>query len=398
MLGNYAPKECVGMNKAKAFLQERIIYEYMEYRANQGNLVMYQVMQNGALKGKKTKVYVPKLDPIETSFPDINWMNIKDEKGKNYGRPAEIKFISSEFNYHKDKTYADSYLKFKNEKGCLIVLKHDTTPNGLLTDYNIDIYELDYQDFVSFVYENFHRLLHKQLINREGDSLKYWIMSQTTNFYKNYKTYPVRPANESHIWCPTDNLSSYDLAKKDKIIFIKFGGKFQIKQDVQSAWRNYHDIDSNWILQQLWVGEITVPIMNRKEYCDLQGINFSEPLWNDEVKSNKKWPRVFQFKKERVINCNIKLKELHTKIKDIVHPVFFEVFTQQNSREISPDQYIKLLEVISEELTHKITLEEELRTDLLNLINVSKDNLDNTSFVINHLIHNLDDITRNITQ
>jgi hypothetical protein len=113
---------------------------------------MYQVMQNGILKGKKTKVYVPKLDPIETSFPDINWMIIKDEKGNKYGRPAEIKFISSEFNYHKDKTYTASYLKFKNEKGSLIVLRHDTTPNGLLTDYNIDIYELDYQDFVSFVY------------------------------------------------------------------------------------------------------------------------------------------------------------------------------------------------------------------------------------------------------
>ncbi|MFJ5717305.1 hypothetical protein [Neobacillus sp. NPDC093127] len=211
-------------SNAKAFIHERIIYEYMMLRFAENKLMMKHVVVAGKLSYKNKIVPVSYLEPIETTFPDVNKIVIKGDKCVK-GRPGEIKFLSSDFNYHKDE--AEKFNKFKKDSGCMIVLRHDYLPLGLIEKYHdIDVFELDKQDFERYVKENFDRLFNKQLFSREANHFNIWIMSQSPNFYKGYKRMNIEPASVSGIWCPKDKLTNYDISKGDKILFIKFGKEF----------------------------------------------------------------------------------------------------------------------------------------------------------------------------
>ncbi|MDQ0253357.1 hypothetical protein J2S74_000729 [Evansella vedderi] len=356
------------MSKAKAFLQERVIYEYLEYRTKQEKLFLYQIFYRGKRLLSKKMCKVKRIMPIETSFPDINEMLIEGSKKK---RPAEVKFLTSLFDYHKLDKHKKQYQNFKNENGCIIVLKHDILPKGLMDDSNVDIYEIDIEDFRAFVIENFNRLLQKQLENREENFQRIWITSQVNNFYHDYKTYPVQPAKKSGIWCPTNNLTSFDLAKGDKIVFAKFGGEFQIKQQINSHWKKYKSIYPNWKLQGLFIGKITRPIMSREEYCTLFNIDVKTPLWNDEYKCGKpKWNRVFCFEKERevILDSGIPIADLFNELEDIVYPTFFDVYTQQNTRELKTTQYNSFLEYVSSKVSEELDISRMLNNKMMNLI------------------------------
>lgn len=326
----------------KAFLQERIIYEYMMYRFSQRNLRIKLVVKSGKRVSKPEYKYVKHLDTItDTFFPDINNIHIET----SFKGPAEVKFLTSEF---KLNDYDQVKLvDFGDNNGCIIVLRHDFLPKTALSKFpEIYVYELNQDDFKLFVLENFNRLLHRQLLSRESSHLKIWLFSQSPNFYKNNKNSSIEPASASGIWCPTDNLDNYDLSLKDKVIFIKFGGEFQINQKVMSSWKR-KEIYPNWIIQGLYIGEVTFPIMSRREYCDISKVPYEQPLWHNELKG-KRWDRIFGFKKLFEITCNVQLKKMHAETEgiELVHPILHDVSTQQVSRELSESQYTNFLEYI----------------------------------------------------
>ncbi|WP_163536363.1 hypothetical protein [Gracilibacillus sp. YIM 98692] len=388
------------MSTAKAFLHERVIYEYLEYRTKQNKLYLYKTFSKGKRVLKRALFKVNMIKPIETSFPDINEMLFE---GTNRVRPAEVKFLTSLFDYHKIDKYDREFNKFKKENGCIIVLKHDLLPNGLINKFKVDIYEIDIEDFRAFVIENFNRLIQKQLQNRDNKYQKIWLTSQVNNFYHHYRTYPVKPARLSGIWCPTNNLTSFDLAKGDKILFVKSGGEFQIKQKLNKYWKDQNAIYPNWKLQKLFVGKVTSPIMSREEYCDIHGIDPSIPLWNDEYKSGKtKWTRVFSFEKEReiIINGNkgISVSEAYGDLGELIFPILFDVYTQQNTREITPNQYFSLLEYISSKISDELEASRLLKEKVTNLISNIKESSSN-AYRTNHFIENeFRDIENNFLQ
>ncbi|ADU29404.1 hypothetical protein [Evansella cellulosilytica] len=365
------------MSKAKAFLQERVIYEYLEYRTKQEKLYLIQIFKRGKRVLSRKMFKVNMIKPIETTFPDINEMLIE---GSNMIRSVEVKFLTSLFDYHKSKNYKKQYKKFREENGCIIVLKHDLLPKGLINEFDLDIYEIDIEDFRAFVIENFNRLLQKQLQNRENSFQRIWVTSQVKNFYYEYKTYPVKPAKKSGIWCPTNNLTSFDLAKDDKIIFIKFGGEYQIKQRINNHWKNHNLIYPKWKLQGLFIGRITRPIMSREEYCSMFDIDLNEPLWNDEYKHGKpKWDRVFCFEKEREIilqmgNNGISIADAYSELEDIIYPILFDVYTQQNTRELTASQYYSLLEYVSSQVSNELDSSRMLKDRIMTLMNTMREN------------------------
>jgi hypothetical protein len=369
----------IKLSKGKSFLQERVIYEYLEYRTKQKKLFLYKTFNQGKRELNRELFKVNMIKPIETSFPDINEMLIE---GSKKVRPAEVKFVTSLFKYHIDKNYQKEFEVFKKENGCIIVLKHDLLPKGLIEEFRVDIYEIDLEDFRAFVIENFNRLLQKQLHNRENNYQRIWLTSQVKNFYHHFKTYPVQPARLSGIWCPTNNLTSFDLAKDDKIVFIKSGGDFQIKQKLTKHLKEENAIYPNWLLQRIFVGKITSSIMSREEYCDIFKIDLNTPLWNDEYKIGKpKWDRVFCFEKEREIiidggNNGIGLADAYDELGELIYPVLFDVYTQQNTREITPSQYFSLLEYVLSKISCELESSRLLKERVNNFLyaNQSKTN------------------------
>jgi hypothetical protein len=373
------------MSNARSFLQERVIYEYLEYRAKQKKLYLYKIFEHGKRVLNKELNKVKMIEPIETSFPDINKMLFE---GSNKSRPAEVKFLTSLFDYHKIDEYEKKFNDFKKHNGCIIVLKHDLLPKGLLEKLKADIFEIDIEDFRSFVIENFNRLLQKQLHNRESNYQRIWVTSQANNFYYDYKTYPVQSAKLSGIWCPTNNLTSYDLAKDDKIIFVKSGGEFQIKQSVNKYWKEQGEIYPYWKLQNIYIGKITSPIMSREEYCDLNDIDIKTPLWNDEYKSGKiKWSRVFCFKKEKeiIISNGISISEAHNDLGELIFPILFDVYTQQNTREITPNQYFSFLEYVSSKISEELESTKKINDNVNNFLEIfskTKFDVQNVEYLI----------------
>lgn len=331
-----------------SFLHETVIYEYMMHRNAEGQLRLRMVVRDGRLEMKERWFKVNYLQEIrDTFFPDVKNFIIKgDSKGE---RPAEVKFVTSAFNYHKSKQHKDSYKNFSDRNGCLIVLKHDF----LIDEINMDVFELDEIDFISFVKENFIRFLNRQL--RVHNFRKVWIMIQSKNFYEG--AHGVLPACESGLWCPTDNLTGFDLAVGDKVLFIRTRGAS--KQNVNKYW-SHGQIYDKWILSQIWIGEVTSPIKSREEYCQTRGRNMYDPLWYDETEVGRndkritqrkttglRWKRVFEFKKTNCLkNLDIPFEQLNMVFPEFVKAIV-EVYTNTGSREIGQDLYISIMEYIS---------------------------------------------------
>lgn len=336
-----------------AFIHEGIIYEYMNHRFSQNSLYLFQKISDGSLIVKEKKVKVKDLDKIvNTRFPDVDGIVLPDS---NLKRPAEIKFVTSSFDYHKDKKKKSDYIKFKNENGFIIALKHDYLPAELLNDYvNLDVYELDYNDFISFAQENFNRLLNRQLKLRQFSRI--WIMMQSKNFSTGADG--VLPARESHIWCPSENLTTFDLDVNDKVLFIKTSGSSY--QAVGKEFNKEGKIKEKWSLQEIFIGSVTSNIMSRDEYCSISAKNKIEALWYDETPTGKKdpriykrkastirWNKVFEFdEKKQILNIDIEFNDIFKDVPDFVLAVI-AAFTQQRSTEINHETYEALLEFLT---------------------------------------------------
>lgn len=336
-----------------AFLQESVIYEYMMYRFHQNQLRIRQAINNGVPELKEKWVKISYLNDItDTFFPDIKHFKIQgDIKGE---RPAEIKYQTSLFKYHKSKDHQKQYVDFIHKNGCIVVLKHDYLPEDLEEYDVIDVYELDLTDFIGFTKENFDRFLNRQIKSHEFS--KVWLMSQSKNFYETDGH--ILPAYKSGRWCPSDNLSGFDLSVNDKVVFLKTKGAS--KQNVVKHWSRYREIYSEWILDELYITRVVAPIKSRHEYYKYKNIPAGNPLWYDETDKGKKDKRVIQRKNQELrwkrvfeFETTLHLASLNLRLKDLnkIFPVFVqavrEIYTFPVSREIEIDLYTSVIEYLS---------------------------------------------------
>jgi len=203
------------MKGGQTFLQEDVIYEYLNARNEDGSLRLKHKVRDGIRVGREKWFKVKDLGPITgTAFPDIESITFV---GSKKGRPAEVKFATSQFHYHRGSAHAHTFRKFAKNHGFLLVVNHDEIPEGIS---GIDVYELDQTDFISFCRENFPRLLSGQIRSRTGS--KIWVMDQARNFYEESKD--AKAAKDSGIWYPTENLAGLDLDIGDRVLFVKAEG------------------------------------------------------------------------------------------------------------------------------------------------------------------------------
>jgi hypothetical protein len=326
------------MNKGNwPFIHEWTIYEYLIHKTEENTLRLKVIYKNKRIIRKDIWKKVNGLKPIDgTDFPDIKGIKLENEQKF---RPAEIKFTTSLFNYHKDKKYSRKFEDFTDNNGFLIVLSHDYLPKYFEKIKDMEIYAIDRYDFTTFCKENFDRLLNRQ-INQHTEN-KIWIMYQGPNFDSEDKK--TKSARKSHLWCPTENLTSFDLAIGDRLIFIKtIGGS---TQDVQN---NFDKIKDKWTLTELVITEVKSKIRNRIEYCQLNKISYAKKLWVNDPFENDiwRWNRVFEFKIIKSINKSILLSELmNSRAKGFVEAVI-DVYCHQYSRELMLNEYRDLIETL----------------------------------------------------
>lgn len=328
------------MKGSWSFLHEWVIYDYLMVRYEEQNLRLKLKIKSGTLIRKELWCQVTQLEPIfNTLFPDIKGLKIK---GSKEARPAEVKFTTSLFKYHISSQHISQFNEFKSKNGIILVLSHDYLPQKLI-EYKLDVFEIDKYDFINFCRENFIRLLNRQI--KLSDSQKYWIMYQGPNF--NMGADGIKPARMNGVWCPTENLTGFDLGIGDKILFIKTRGAST--QDVQRIYLDEGRIFNTWVLEELWIGEISSTIYSREEYCQLKGVDYETKLWvNDLKRGNKwRWNRVFEFKYINQFNEPIMMKDIFNNIRTrgFVQAVL-EAFCYRKSREVSSDEYQSLLELI----------------------------------------------------
>jgi hypothetical protein len=326
-----------------SFLHEWVIYDYLLARAEGGTLRIRKVIENGKLVGKPRWVKVDSLPNISsTKFPDIDAIRLKGEK--EY-RPAEVKFTTSLFNYH-NKKYKVRFEQFVTQGGFILVAAHDYLPtDGLLKLYPlVDVFELELDDFVNFCRENFSRLLNRQI--KAHTSTRVWIMYQGPNFNKGLGE--IKPARESLLWCPTENLSGFDLAPGDRLLFIKTSGSHT--RPIQKKFLEENTIDSRWLLNEIIIAEVVSKIFSRTEYADYKKQPHDKQLWiNDPINSNTwRWSRVFEFKIIKPLTINKDMKSLYQnpQAKNFVTKAL-EAFCYSKSREISLKDYRNLLEALT---------------------------------------------------
>lgn len=320
-----------------SFLHEWVIYEYLMTRFHEKTLRLRLKVDSGNVLLKEKWRKVTSLNPIMgTAFPDVELIGLANPSGT----PAEVKFTTSLFDYHRQDPL--KFKDFMNNHGIIIVLSHDYLPSEL-ESYNVSVYEIDQADFTSFCRENFVRLLNRQI--KLHTETKVWIMYQGPNF--NLGSSDVKPARESHIWCPTENLSGFDLAIRDRVLFVKT--RNASTQQVQNAHLR-DEVYDNWLLDELYIAELCSTIYSRTEYCTLRKKPQTTPLWrNDEMRNGDwRWNRVFEFKHV----STVKPKVLMRKMLDIETLRGFilaatEAFCYNKSREISLEEYRDLLEYLT---------------------------------------------------
>lgn len=325
-----------------SFLQEWTIYDYLLARADEKTLRLKQVINKGRLEGRERWHTVADLPTISsTKFPDIDRIKLK---GSKQYRPAEVKFVTSLFDYHKEK-YQDKFNSFIEQLGFILVLRHDYLPPKLIEKYpQVDVYEIDLTDFISFCRENFSRLLNKQI--RAHTETKVWLMYQPPNFNKGNLSLGIKPARESKIWCPTDNLTGFDLAVGDTVLFVKTHGASRI--DVQNPFYKQQTINEKWVLDEIYIAEVSSKIYSRYEYCNYKKLKQNTQLWkNDSIEKDGSWHwgRVFEFKRVKEIKPQINIVDLYNtsaSSRDFV-TALIGAFCQIRSRELDLETYRNLL-------------------------------------------------------
>ena len=335
-----------------ACLHEAIIYEYMMEKAKKHSLRMRYILKAGKLSTITNWVKVGHLGSIKnTHFPDIKEISFDGQ----LIRPAEVKFLTSYFSYHTDRGYCSKFERFKKANGCIVVLRHDKLPPKLIESYpDVDILELDKKDFESFIRENFENLLNRQL--RIYEHRRTWIMQQSKNYW--FVGGKVPPAKETGRWCPSNTLTSYDLSIGDTVIFVRHKGSSY--QAIAKSWSSSERLPTNWYLTELSICQVTSPLQSRIEYALQHNIDIDTPLWYDETEGasldsrvrhrvNHKWPYVFEFKQlTNLSNLWVSLEKASLDIPAFTNAVR-EVYTQHTSREISIEEYVRLLEYISKQ-------------------------------------------------
>jgi len=326
-----------------SFLHEWVIYDYLLARADEGTLRLKQVIVSGTLAGKPKWIKVEEIKPITgTAFPDIQAIQLK---GKGLFRSAEVKFTSSLFSYHQSAQYTRKFADFVKQNGFLIVASHDYLPKGLIDKYpELDVYEIEIEDFISFCRENFTRLLNRQI--KAHASTRVWLMYQGPNF--NEGSNQIQPARQSRIWCPTENLTGFDLAVGDRILFYKTSGLDRIK--LQNAFLKKRVIDPRWTLREICVAEVKSKIFSRTEYLQRKKKSLTSQLWkNDPCPNNRwRWGRVFEFSIVKVIKTHRPMTDLFQSdlSKHFVLKAW-EAFCFGKSRELALEYYRSLLEEIA---------------------------------------------------
>jgi hypothetical protein len=330
-----------------SFIHEYSIYEYMNIRFDQNDLKIRNVVNQGRIVHNPKWERVTSMEPIvDTAFPDIKSISLGTV---SRNRPAEIKFISSKFHYHK--THPNEYSTFKKANGCIVVMRHDHLPKGL-TD-PIDVWELSIDDFSSFCRENFSRLLNRQIQSSYGQRV--WIMYQGPNF-NNKGVAPS--ARDSGIWCPTEAMTGFDLSPGDRVIFVKTSGAAtQYVQPPYLAYErgqtksvNWTTGVTQWMIDEIFIAEVVSPIFSRAEYCAKEKIPLSTQLWNNDTKKNGqwRWDRVFEFKKVSSAQPQKSASLIHNKSTSKFFDCLAEAYCYRKSRELSSDEYLQFAEVLHE--------------------------------------------------
>jgi hypothetical protein len=306
-------------------------------RVMEGTLRLRKAMSGGVLSSREKWVKVRSLAPIiGTQFPDIERILLADKQAMV---PAEVKFTTSLFNYHRE-TNPQRFNDFLLQGGCLVVLRHDYLPVGL-SGRPIDVYEVELSDFVSYCRENFLRLLNRQI--KAHTETKVWMMYQGPNF--NESSQSAGSARMSRVWCPTENLTGFDLALGDRVLFVRTRGSNQPR--VQSQYPR-GTLDNTWRLVEIYIAEVTSTIYSREEYCQIKRLNYqTTELWSRDELRGVRWrfDRVFEFRRAQSIELDMPIAELltHTKLKPFVDTLF-KVFCQQRSHELQKTVYQDLLE------------------------------------------------------
>lgn len=338
----------------KAFIHERVIYEYLHHRDQSDSLYLKCIYEDGIFNVKNKKVKCQNVYIENTFFPDVS--NIKIVEFRRTV-PAEVKFCTSEYSYHNQMNQEEKNMKYEEfvkKKGCIIVLKHDNLPKKLKEIHpDISVFEIFIEDFNLFVLENYNRLLHKQLQYRDDMNRKILLFCQTDNFHgerlkRSTKESGILLASESKIWCPTTNLSVYDIAPNDKVIFIRFRGAN--KQHVNKSVKN-KSLDEKWIIKNLFIGKVNSKIISRTEYLMQNGLKEDTFLWpkeyeNREIKNNKIWPLVFEFSEEQNIDVNLQVKKLLDKMGEEFVDKIISLYTSQNAIEIKNEEYVLFIETV----------------------------------------------------
>lgn len=327
-----------------SLLHETSIYQYMMERMKEKRLKLLQISYDGKFKSKKVNVL--ELDEItNTKFPDIDGIRIKDDKkGK---RVAEVKFLTSQFDYHRQKRKDDKkdYSYFVQHKGCIIVCRHDCIPPDLNID-EVDIYQLETEDYITFIKENFDRLLYQQIRNHHQINTWFFYTGRNSNYFKSYEKGGIKimAARESNIWGSKNYISPSELTIDDKVIFIKTGGCGQ--KELQ---KDYHSMIDRWKIDSLVICKVVTPIMSRIEYCRKNNLKETDYLWASEAEKEKiEYNFVFKFEQLFVLDsldCPITL--IRNRIPSFIDNILKELFLRQGGKKVNQEDYINFLELIS---------------------------------------------------
>jgi len=131
----------------------------MRMRFNDKQLKVRKVISSGKLVYNPSWINVHRfVPPDSTRFPDIEEISLGPH---NKNVPAEVKFTTSKFDYHKPTNINYTNYIFQKQLGlCVIVLKHDHMSVGMSAE-QLDVWELNYNDFSAYCRDNFTQLLER---------------------------------------------------------------------------------------------------------------------------------------------------------------------------------------------------------------------------------------------
>ncbi len=138
------------------------------------------------------------------------------------------------------------------------------------------------------------------------------------------------------------------MTKGDRVLFIKTKGIGRIQ--LQNKFLKEKVVDSKWVLEELYIAEVSSKIFSRKEYCQYKKNNFNKQFWKNDPYQNEqwRWNRVFEFVHIKSIRIPINMSELYQieKAKNFVNKSW-EALCYGRSRELNLSDYRNLLEVLA---------------------------------------------------